>query len=88
MSWAMSRVRAFSSFTALIERFIGLQKYSIAPRASYSVAHLEGLFSESPESRHESLQNGAGVWGQGRDRSPLPGQLGFASRGPAKTLYF
>lgn len=59
--WAMSRIRAFASFTALIVRFIGLQKYSIALRASYSAAHLEGLFSGSTASCHESLHSRAGV---------------------------
>lgn len=89
MSWAMSRIRAFASFTALIERFIGLQKYSIALRASYNAAHLEGLFSESTASFHESLHSRAGVWGQGGDGTlsqtdPTVAMWGFVPRGPTK----
>lgn len=89
----MSRIRAFASFTALIERFIGLQKYSIALRASYNVAHLEGLFSESTASCHESLHSRAGVWGQGGDGTlsqtdPTVAMWGFVPRGPAKLFTF
>lgn len=62
MPWAMSRIKAFSSFTTGSERFIGIQKnHPIAPRVSSNVAHLEGLFSENIESYHDSLRSGD--WG-------------------------